>query len=635
MLVHDCLRRNEDGHFVLVHKTPKNPIILQQEWLDIQPKFGRKKVKRPAEEEQKLGSSTAVGNNSSLAEQMVMLPGLFQFMTQRDRDARRHLPPLKLRSLCVYLMLLVLTAWCLFRLRPPLYSYWCNEGIAQVMTGEIHSAPFESIRSVEGIWTWLEETVAAELFVEDSVLRRHNYLLGYVQVLTQQVTETESSTCVQASAVQGTGNFTCVGLSFDESNADKTRQQEIEAYWSGKVGQDGRSFSEPWVFSTGRTAGAHPQTDAFREFDASGYSADYHLQYTPLSKVHDAFLNDMKFLQQVDWLSPHTRALHVSFVVFNANHQTWVWNRFTFEMTAFGVIYPLSHIEDFRPRLNEYGMEYGLLGADLARLVLVILVCFQVFLDVWRLQTATGAGWKHFLTLQAITDLLIFVLFLVAFIRRMAFYTSESSVSHAMAAFNELSFHDVGQISASYNFNAILDGVVVALCCFRFAYFMRVSRAVFVVWSAVERAASVASSLVPLVLLSLLGFVVVGMAVDSRDSPYTRTIGLITTRVVMLLAGDDRTVAALHPDRPAELLYSVVLSASFRLFILNTWIAVMMQEYHRVRIAAGFDPKQYRWKEYDWVRWGVAWPFSSLYLRFRPKAEPSKRFTDEDSVASW
>ena len=26
-------------------------------------------------------------------------------------------------------------------------------------------------------------------------------------------------------------------------------------------------------------------------------------------------------------LSPHTRALHVSFVVFNANHQTWVWNR--------------------------------------------------------------------------------------------------------------------------------------------------------------------------------------------------------------------------------------------------------------------------------------------------------------------
>ena len=32
----------------------------------------------------------------------------------------------------------------------------------------------------------------------------------------------------------------------------------------------------------------------------------------------------------------------------------------------------------------------------------------------------------------------------------------------------------------------------------------------------------ISASLVPLVLLSLLGFVVVGMAVDSRDSPYTR-----------------------------------------------------------------------------------------------------------------
>lgn len=128
--------------------------------------------------------------------------------------------------------------------------------------------------------------------------------------------------------------------------------------------------------------------------------------------MHAAFLEDLRFLQSIGWLS-QMRALHVSFLAYNANHRIWVWNqlpganpssercgngrtrpekatfprkkgrktavlgRFSFEHTAFGTIHPLVYQQPFRPRLFELGQDVELLVCDVARVCLALFVIFQ------------------------------------------------------------------------------------------------------------------------------------------------------------------------------------------------------------------------------------------------------------------
>ena len=129
--------------------------------------------------------------------------------------------------------------------------------------------------------------------------------------------------------------------------------------------------------------------------------------------MHAAFLEDLRFLQSIGWLS-QMRALHVSFLAYNGEPsdlglepaprrksqlrtvrkrpntarkrplfpakkavKTAVLGRFSFEHTAFGTIHPLVYQQPFRPRLFELGQDVELLVCDVARVCLALFVIFQ------------------------------------------------------------------------------------------------------------------------------------------------------------------------------------------------------------------------------------------------------------------
>merc|ERR1712118_55213 len=39
------------------------------------------------------------------------------------------------------------------------------------------------------------------------------------------------------------------------------------------------------------------------------------------------------------------------------------------------------------------------------------------------------------------------------------------------------------------------------------------------------------------------------------------------------------------------------------LFLLNAFIAIIVDEYEAARISCGYEPKEYKWKEYDYGKW--------------------------------
>ncbi|CAE7706213.1 pkd2 [Symbiodinium pilosum] len=652
MKVVDSFRKDEEAHFVLVQKAPKNITLLDKEYADILPKTG-KCLSLALLESQKAGTdfastlaaeeaeaaaasastTTALpGADGSLAEQMVIFPGLFEFMTQRDKDVKQHLKRTKLRSLCVYLILAILSVCNVYLLRPSGEGYYCTKGVSELLAGGVHSQPLETIRDIPEVWEWLEKTLVAEVFTDNSTLRRSNYLVGYLQVRQQEVAAPSALHC--KGIEESNGNFSCVRVKYEENSAMQKEHALLKAYWLDKLGQDGRSVhTKPWEHHrpSHSTSGAASKAASYEHADPSGFRLEYNLQYTPLSEVRVAFLQDMAFLRSAGWISAQTRALHISFVSYNAAYLKWIWSRFTFELSAYGTIHAMSSIQLYRPRVFDYGLETDLLFTDVSRFVLVFYILFQVYWDFSYAQQKNGVGWKHLVTAQALADAVIVILFIVVFALRMSYLRSESTVGYTVS--HVISFQDAGRMAEYYALHAILDTVLMALCTYRFFYFLRVNRQVYILWATVHRAFRVASRLVLLLALPVLvGFVLCHMAVAGPSVESGRTFGGSFARTLILLFGDNKAVVEYEPNRFYELAYNVGLFYMGRLVIANTWTAILMQEYQKTRVAAGHDPKRYRWKEFDWVDWILAWPLKNLYLRLRPSIRPVKRFHDDDSL---
>jgi len=633
MKVVDAFRKDEEAHFVLVQKAPKNISLLDKEYMDIIPKTGRRgqQLRQQLQEQSATTSALLAGADGSLAEQMVLLPGLYQFMTQRDKDVRQHLQRTKLRSLCVYLVLAVLSASNVYLLRPPGEGFYCTKGILELLAGDVHSQPMADIRDSQDVWQWLDKTLVAQVLTDNSTLRKSNYLVGYLQVLQQQVAAPSALHC--RGIEEPDSSLSCVHLKFEETSVFRQEDPLLKHYFQHKLGQEGRSSTKPWEHHEApyRTSGAAPKAASFERAHASGHRLEYELQHTPLSEVREAFLEDMTFLRSQGWLGAQTRALHVSFVAYNAPHLTWIWNRFTFEFSAFGTIHATPHVQLYRPRVFDYGMESSLAFTDISRFVLMVYIFFQVFWDFRYMQRKSGVCWKHLFTTQALIDATIVVVLLVVLSLRASYLGNDSTVGYAMSHFS--TFQDAGRMAEYYSLHTTLDTVLFALCIYRFFYFLRVNRQVFILWATVHRAFQTASRLVLLLALPVLvGFVLCHMAVTGASLESGRNVGATFARTLILFFGDNATVQAYDPNRFYELAYNVGLWYIGRLVIANTWTAMLMQEYQKMRVAAGCDPKHYRWKEFDWIDWILAWPLKKLYLRLRPSIKPTRRFHDDDSL---
>lgn len=353
------------------------------------------------------------------------------------------------------------------------------------------------------------------------------------------------------------------------------------------------------------------------------------MQHSPITDTLAAFQDDISYLSSSSWLSQKTRALHVSFTMYNPNYDFWVSNRFIIEMTTNGLFKPITHVNLFRVQAFDINHFF----IDIARLLLVIYVCtVQIYSGFMFHRKINEAGLPYLRSIQALSDMLIGGLFFYAFGIRFIFFNplKDSSLDH----FNKLSgsFHDDASYASSYNTQVIVEAVLLVFLVFRLLYFLRVNRNIFLIWTSLANALSKGHKFALITLPITFGLILLGQTIHRSEWSQYRTFWPSMTSMILMMCGDLDTNRIYNPLTIWALVFQFLKVVIIKLLFINCWIAILVHMYQKTRVHAGFNPKVYRWKEYNYISWFLFAPLRNFYVTFlRPRIErPKTGFEDDD-----
>mmetsp|Transcript_36409 Transcript_36409/g.79641 ORF Transcript_36409/g.79641 Transcript_36409/m.79641 type:complete len:880 (-) Transcript_36409:183-2822(-) len=666
LTIQNSFRKEEDAHLILQQKTPKNTVVFEKEQTAIWPKAG-KHFKRVAQKsnatmEDKSGAS-AQGEFHELMQQAV--PGLYAFMTQRDRNVTGHLATIKLRHICLYLLLLIFSMGSFFCIRPPSAEYYARYGVYSSMTKSrldsetgIVVPDFTQIQSVEEMWRWLTYTVSSELLTNTSSLRSYNYAMGQLEVRMQQVRAPSHAFCETNPSLPQ--DILCFAQRYDSTTAERGDIVPLQLGWLdctnvsvcevgvnnsinstngslvtgnislARVGA-GRLDSQPWRFRTEEqqeASGMGTESAHYQSYDSSGYAVNYNLQYPLLNETYQAFRSDMQFLRMMNWVTRQTRMISVHFTLFNGNHDYWISNLYRLEFPANGIVKPSSDVDLFRP-LEFAGSGRDIFTLDICRLAIVLYIAtFLVYSEITNVRAAGQNARQYLLGPSGLADFGIVAIFVYIIIVRVIlfgqFYGSKDRRVDVVAGKFSLTAD-----SYLYKQHTMLEPVLLALTMFRLLSFLRINRHIFIIWTTVKDALRSYIMFFMLFVPILVGFVCLANAAWGFErEEYSSFSASLTSTLLDLYGMSFPVYTRLNPF---TLFFSFLFFVATKLVFINSWVAVLVEVYQRTRVSCGFKPRSYDWKEYQYANWCLWWPFRKIYLsKIRPKIDKGPTKHEEE-----
>jgi hypothetical protein len=294
------------------------------------------------------------------------------------------------------------------------------------------------------------------------------------------------------------------------------------------------------------------------------------------------------------------------------------------EFPASGIVSPSTNTQLFREVLD-HRMTMGTqqLGIDTLRLVIVILILFyQVVFEFRYERRKTRASWRYFLGTQGLSDLGIICIYIALYSERyMRVWLGNHSGTQIVALSTDKYMGAMWRADI-FKRGLVLEAFLLALLAWRLFAFMKVNRHVFLIWDSLNKALVKYVRFLLVLVPILAGFIVVAHAYWRAHSSEFRTFWSAGTSILMLLLGEDTIHHVGEVTRPGTLIFIVLFYFTIVLFFLNSWFAIVVQEYQTTRISAGFRPKEYAWSEYDYVSWFLPSLLKKLYCKIRPKIVP-------------
>eukprot|EP00929_Paragymnodinium_shiwhaense_P069001 TRINITY_DN34812_c0_g1_i1.p1 TRINITY_DN34812_c0_g1~~TRINITY_DN34812_c0_g1_i1.p1 ORF type:complete len:913 (+),score=204.97 TRINITY_DN34812_c0_g1_i1:235-2973(+) len=680
LTMQSCFRKNEESHLILAQKTPKNTQVMDSEMNSIRPKLGKNSRKPKKTDAVKAESKGPIQDSVFYIGMLNGLPGLYEFLTQRDRNVVGHLPRIKLRNMCVYFFLLVLSILSLIELRPQ-NTYALRSGLVETLTREWQDAnlgrpipAFENVRSKDELWDWLIYSIPREVFMNHSDLRVYNYMPGYLQVRMQQVAEPSRANCAQDEnrLKRLPDNISCYAETYDALSAGKEDLKVVQLYWlgcnqtddtksicedvtytnrteyqapewtqdlpeprvwyPGVAGKAGREKNRlPWRFSVGKglhevaTGTAVEQHDGeWNEF-STGYTAEYSMQFENLTDTMDGFVADMKFLRSVNWIGPRTRHVQVGFNVFNGNYGMWVSVWFNVDMKPTSNLRPSVRVDSYKPTMLSW-QNYQAFVLDMYRVVLVFYIL--TYNMAWEIsyergKKGSGSAWNYFFGVFGILDIGMIVMFTYVIIIRYVNYGSGSFTPTGFLIDIRGDWFSARSISQIYQNQSIVEAGLIAFVTARLILQFRVKRLVFIILSTVASALMRSLMFLCAFVPIICGFVTLGHAIwgDSWEQHSTMMGSYVDTILFVYGISQDANGGS-ENQTSQRALTMVVYMALFlisHVLLLNAWIAVLVEVYQKTRIASGYWPHTYQWKEYRYISWFFWAPFRFLYIEANRK----------------
>jgi len=684
LTIQHCFKDREPARLLLMQKTPRNNSLMDTEKEAIRAIIG--KLSRPMHTVTKTEDTQSKASVLPFHEQLRGVPGLYNFMIQRDRNKIEHLSRIRLRFICFYVILAVLTLLIIDILRPPNTAYDNQSGPMLLMTQEqvdletMHMSPEQSsIETPEQVWDWLTYTVSNKVLHPNSPLRNSNYLPGWLRIRMQQVEPGSASICepqdelpnwvtctehFYRKSTQGTENIEAVQSCWEVPNPDNTTSTTTTATGStttstigptttgpnttmsttttcqGVAGTVGRAlYPQPWQFLSAEDNREYDEgyiRGRIQRYDGSGYDLDYNLQYSDKLALFHAYRQDIRHLQGEDWISARTRAVHVSFTSYNADYDSWNFYQFLFEMPPNSLVLPSSEAHTYSPSIVEYHDELILLLFDIIRFVIVLyIVTLHAYWEM-RFERRRGTSvFNYLLGPYGFCDFGIGITYLYIFIVRYIvlgplFKSTEDHLTDIAEQFT-----NVMGLADLYRSQVYLEGLVITFTAFRLLTFLRVNRHIYILCSAIQESILLYRIFLFILLPAWFGMVLWAQSLFGTLSSEFTAVESSALSLIMLANGDVPKDGIFEAQRPWTIVFAVFFYVLMWLIIINGWIAVVCDVYQNVRVASGYDPKIYRWKEYDFVTFCLVWPFNQMYLKYlrprieRPKGKDSKE--DEDA----
>lgn len=662
-----CFRRNagagkgDPAELVLQKKDTKRRTLTKDEAAQVQAK-GKNKWSKKKHNTQEVSTYS---HATTIEESMKKLPGLYAYMTQRDQNELSHLGRIKLRSICVNLLMIMLTYGSVYHLRQPNDEYFVRLGAATSLTsawadedrGFEAVTSFEGIRSIDHAWIWLTYTLPKQVFYQQSTLRRTNYVPGYIQIRMQQVTPPENDLCTYATEIPA--GVECYAEYYSDDTQGTDEFEGIRRYWegynttnpnetniTGVLGTDSFRSGNPWQFLSAEAADTSRLTTEpgwYQNYDASGYIVQYDVQANSLTDDQkiDFYRTDMDVFRSEDWLSPRTRAVHVNIDMYNGNKDYWMSCWFLIEFPSIGVARPHVDVQVYRSLVYQTGMEFfGLvqLFTDLLRVVGILYISvYQVWWEIKWEHGRRKSAYRYIFHAMGICDIGCGVVFVIVFVVRY-FVVGMWGLDHK-TEWGEISsqFWTVRQSAVNWRMHTVLEGILLMFLGFRLCTFLRVNRQFFVLWQTLRSAAKVGW-----LFLLIFAPIVVGFAVLSHSLLGAHWVSYIDLRSALTAAlfnlqGGPRQTSSGQQTYSFFTRWKVTLDFIFYLvcvvMFVNSWIAVILSEYQRCRVALGYNPKHYRWAEYQYAQWCLWKPVHAMYRKVRGsrmKLPVSPQHDDDD-----
>jgi len=674
-----CFKPNELAHLVLTQKTPKNTTINPEEDKATAPKIGPgRRTKKADATGEDPGAGRVRGKTARFDEQLRVVPGLYEFMTQRDEGVRDHCERIRPRNMYIYKAFAVITMIALTMTgRPPGEEFLVRQGSVLLMTGAMQkpggplagrTESFLDIKTKEHAWDWLEYVIPAQLLNNQSSLRRYFYPPGHMRVRMQIVHmasagEDPSLHCLQKKAVPaGVRCIPNVHSLETQALADFT---ELKAYWLGDGTQTwgpanqsndthmynettmglgrrkGRSGRQPWKYTTSleeaaSNSGVGTEAGLVQRYDASGFSTDFNLQWPNLVEMTGAYLQDLKMMKSLSWISTSTRAIHVSFTLYNGNYDWWLSNRYTLEMPANSLVVPSLEVRPFRVGSPETDPEKSVATLDIVRTCFALYIgFFQIYWEIkYERKQEEGSMWYYVLGPAFLADFTIGVVFLYIMVMKYVMY--------GMLGASSAEFHDEQKIgfmdnqSFSYGSEQILlsEAILMTAIVYRIMSFWKINRHFFIIWTTIGEAFRRFWKFALMFIPIGCGFV---MLAHSIWGPYVAVFidySSSFSSLMMMVSGDLRPDILYNSQRPWTAIFSILFYVVVVFILINGWIAVLIHVYQQVRTTSGYDPQTYKWKEWQYLHWFVwSWPAflrKSYFKYLRPKIEKPKTKGEDD-----
>jgi len=687
MKIQNCFRPDEQALLTLMQKNPKQTRLLPEEMDSIKSSKG-KKAKRPEAGKPKGDEVSAQADreeeDEELEQQMITkkVYGLWEFLTQWcDQEVVGHLKSFSLSNVLVYFVMGAVLIWNLGLVLEPHRGFFCRDGVLMAMASErvvvlgdgalVHVQAFPDIRSKDAAWTWLTYVVSEVLLDDNSDLRKSNYLPGQVQLRVQMVQEKSHDQCSHKDDLSD--SITCAAHYYDSNSAYKATFSDLDAYWSNLSGVAGRADINPAQYEP-EAPGDTATIEGFQQsYDKSGYVVGYNLQSSPLSEMRQAYLADMEELKS-SWLNDRTRAIHVSFLLYNGNYDYWVSNHFLLEMPANGIVVPYADPLVFKPITTEYGDE-GAIGLSVFVLDTGLLIIAVLYVGVWQFRHHSHVnhrynkelraecadyqkvmnerglregkeplppeickfkpGWFKleekkterrtlgtFLKGNTVIDTLgITVSFIAVYSMR---YVVPWAMYGNSPGYRKLAKQGLVNSEADatmFSWSVILQSIVISCVLWRWYGFLKVNRFVFLIFKTISTATVTFSKFGLILLPVMVSFVFFAHQIWRPYASEYKTFWSSFAAFLVRLVGDKESAKMADPERSVTVFFSVSSFFVVKLVLIQSWIASLVQTYQRVRVTSGYKPDEkdgpYHWKEEDYVD-HLLWPWAArLYRKFR------------------